>query len=285
MYTYSVSHAITFTVFPPPAILAHDIECIRVATHEGSDQGLEVKVCPNGLPGLVFGLSEKGTSAIESIATSLFNVTDIPILFLHGQGATPSIMRFSKGGYTTIQVVLKPYALYDLFALDASELGKGFMVPEDFGEPDLTEKICQAGTDSERITLLCDALTRKKEQSSRRDEMIEKSLELIHNNIASVAIKDLPGKLHVSERQFQKRFARVVGMPAQLYLRVKRVNEALRLMSTGQYERLSDVAYALNFYDQPHFIREMKTFSWVTPKDITQKVRDFHQDLGGASYL
>jgi AraC-like DNA-binding protein len=100
-----------------------------------------------------------------------------------------------------------------------------------------------------------------------------------------VTVRDVVDQLHLSERQFQKRFMRVVGMQPQMYIRVRRVNEALRLMNSTRYERLSDVAHALNFYDQSHFIREMKAFSWVTPKDITQRVSEFHQDVAGASYL
>ncbi|MCU6709948.1 helix-turn-helix domain-containing protein [Paenibacillus sp. J5C_2022] len=74
-------------------------------------------------------------------------------------------------------------------------------------------------------------------------------------------------------------------MPPQLFIRVRRVNEALRMMHSGSYERLSDVAYALNYYDQSHFIRDMKMFSWVSPKHMAMKVSEFHSDLTGSSYL
>ncbi len=276
---------IAFYVLPPPAVLARDVECIRVARHEGSDAGLEVKVCPNGLPGLVFGLSADGAAAIESIAIGSYVATDFSVLFLHGQGAAPSRMRFRSGPYVTIQVVLKPHALYSIFGMDADAMPQGFLLPEEFGAPGLAEQLIAMTTDSERITALCDMLADKLSRSSTRDDLIEKSLNIIHSQIDTVTVKSVLDQLHISERQFQKRFAKVVGMPAQLYIRIKRVNEALRLMNTGQYERLSDVAHALNFYDQSHFIREIKAFSWVTPKDITQRVNEFHQDLAGASYL
>ncbi|MGF9914018.1 hypothetical protein ABEX47_31630 [Paenibacillus ehimensis] len=44
--------------------------------------------------------------------------------------------------------------------------------------------------------------------------------------------------LHIPERQFQKRFMQTVGVTPQFYIRVKRFNEAIRLMDTGEYERL-----------------------------------------------
>jgi AraC-like DNA-binding protein len=45
------------------------------------------------------------------------------------------------------------------------------------------------------------------------------------------------------------------------------------------------VAYELNFYDRSHFICEIKAFSGLTPKGITQIVDDFHLDLVGSSYM
>ncbi|EDK72509.1 transcriptional regulator, AraC family [candidate division TM7 genomosp. GTL1] len=276
---------IAFTVLPPPVGLARDVECIRIATYQGKETGLKVMVCPNGMPGLVFGLSENGLPAIKSIVTQSLTIKNLPVLFLHGQGSTPSIMRFNAGPFTTIQIVLKPHALYSIFGMDASALGKGYLLPEKFGAAGLTQKVSALRTDAERVTLLCSVLLDKLIVSSTRDELIEKSLQIIQHDIAEITVKELVTKLHISERQFQKRFFRVVGMQPQMYIRVKRINEALRLMATGKYERLSDVAHAINFYDQPHFIHEMKAFSWVTPKDITQKVSEFHQDLVGASYM
>jgi AraC-like DNA-binding protein len=90
---------------------------------------------------------------------------------------------------------------------------------------------------------------------------------------------------YISKRQFEKRFLREVGIPPQFYIRVKRFNEAMKLIESGQYETLADVAYALGFFDQSHFIRDTKEFSGVTPTSISQKVNDFHRDQVGSSYI
>jgi AraC-like DNA-binding protein len=275
---------INFTVLPPPKVLRRDIECLRIASYTGSE-ALNVKVCPNGLPGIVFQLSTDASAAIESITTRTAKITNIPILFLHGQGSEPSVMHFRNKPYTTIQVVFKSHALYTLFGMDASSLNRGFQIPDQFGANELEKQLLATKTNAERITMLGEFLITKLDQTNKRDELIEQTLDFIHMNISTVSVKDLLSAFHISERQFQKRFARVVGMPPQLYIRIKRVNEALKMMNTGKYERFSDIAYALNFYDQSHFIRDIKAFSWVTPKSITNKVSEFHSDEAGASYL
>lgn len=244
-----------------------------------------MKVCPSGYPGIVYQLAADRTAAIENIAIRSAQASDIPVLFLHGQGSQPSIMRFRGTPYTAIQLVFKPHALYSLFGWDASVHNQGFLFPDQFGAMELEKQLRASISDEERIALFTHFLMEKKEQDGKRDELIELTLEFIHENIATVSVKELVAAFCISERQFQKRFTRVVGMPPQLFIRVRRVNEALRMMHSGRFERLSDIAYALNYYDQSHFIRDMKSFSWVSPKHITMKVSEFHSDLAGSSYL
>ena len=76
-----------------------------------------------------------------------------------------------------------------------------------------------------------------------------------------------------------------MGISPFSYIRVRRFNEALRLMQTGQYDTLTEVAYALNFHDQSHFIRDIKTFTGITPKSLSQKVNDFFHNQAGYSSM
>jgi AraC-like DNA-binding protein len=275
---------ITFTVVLPPEMLSKDVECIRISEHRG-EKALEIKVCPNGLPGIVFQCDSHGQSALESISTRSVTYSHIPLLFLYRQRSEPAIMHCKEGSYSTLQVVLKPWALYTLFDLDASTLKLSSLQAKEFGAAELYLHLLAADSDTTRVSLLMDFLRNRFQQTKRRDTLVEASIRLIHNRIDSVTVQDLLRDLYISERQFQKRFSRVIGASPQQYIRVKRVNEALRLMGTGAYEQLSDIAYALNYYDQSHFIRDIKALSWVTPKSITQKISDLYQDQVGTSYL
>lgn len=275
---------INFNVLPPPTALSRDVECLRIATYTGN-QPLEVKVCPRGYPGIVFQLATDNTAAIDSIAIRTAETFEIPILFMHGQGSEPSIMHFRGTPYTTIQVVLKPHALYSLFGWDAARYKQGLLSPDQFDAVVLEKHLLTANSIDERVFLLNHFLINQLKLTNKRDELIESALDHIRDNIVSITVQELVATFHISERQFQKRFARVVGMPPQLFIRIGRVNEAMRFMHSGLYERLSDIAYALNYYDQSHFIRDMKSFSWVSPKHITMKVSEFHSDLAGSSYL
>jgi AraC-like DNA-binding protein len=275
---------IHFNVLSPPPALDRDVECVRISTYTG-EQPLEVKVCPSGYPGIVFQLAADQRAAIASIAIRTAETSRIPILFMHGQGSEPSVMHFRGMPFTTIQWVLKPHALYSLFGWNAAQYNHGLLTPAQYDAVELERAMMTMNSNDERVSLLNDFLIHQLKRTQKRDELIERALHHIREHIVSVTVQDLLAAFHISERQFQKRFARVVGIPPQLFIRVRRVNEALRLMHSGQYERLSDIAYALNYYDQSHFIRDMKSFSWVSPKHIAMRVSDFHSDIAGSSYI
>jgi AraC-like DNA-binding protein len=118
-----------------------------------------------------------------------------------------------------------------------------------------------------------------------RDTLIEESLRLIERDVACVSVRFLLERLNISERHFERRFAQAVGVSPQAYIRVRRFNEAVRLIKAGQYRRLTDVAYALNYYDQSHLIRDVSAFSGLTPKAVTQRGGDSYHAEAGYSYL
>jgi AraC-like DNA-binding protein len=161
----------------------------------------------------------------------------------------------------------------------------GWAELHEFGAEDLTGQLMDARNEQERMTLLTSFLVAKLMQEKPRDALVEESLHLIHTNIGSLHVKDLLDSLHISERQFERRFMQTVGLTPQVYLRMKRFNEAIRLIKTRRFDRLTDVAFALNFSDQSHFIRDIKAFSGMTPTSLSQKVDDFYHDQTGYSFI
>lgn len=274
--------SIAFTLLPPPNILRNDVECFRVATYTEAAE-LAVRVCPNGFPGIVFQ-QHAGRSVIKNIVTQSGRVVVTPTLFMHGQVTGLAVMYF-QAPFTTIQAILKPYALKTLFGFDASKLTDGSCWPDGFYGEELNVQLIAAPDDSDRIRLFSDFLAARLQHGLPRDDLVERSIDLMAQDIGSVTVESLREQLGLSERQFERRFSRAVGVSPQFYIRVRRVNAAMRLMDTGKYERLTDVAQALNFHDQSHFIRDIKAFSGITPKSITQKVNDFHRDQVGSSYV
>lgn len=272
-----------FAILPPPAILKNDIECVRIAEHSG-EEAVSIKISPTGLPGIVFHQSN-GQAALEQIITHSGRRSSPPPLFLYGPVIEPSVMIYKRGSFTTIQVIFKPHALKTLFGINASTLAPGWAELHEFWSEDLAGQLMEARNGQERLTLLTSFLVAFLKQERPRDALVEESLRLIHTNVGALHVKDLLDAFFISERQFERRFTQTVGLAPQVYLRLKRFNEAIRLIKTGRFARLTDVACALNFTDQSHFIRDIKAFSGMTPTGLSQKVDDFYHDQAGYSFI
>jgi AraC-like DNA-binding protein len=270
-----------FKIIPIPQILKNDVECIRITEYDG-EQPLAINVCLNALPGIVFQ-HHNGRSPVENITTRFSRTVAIPTLYVYGQMTEPGVMNHKQEPFTTTQIVLKPHALQSLLGLNAFILTNNLIDLSEFSARHLNMQLLEARSDDERLRLLIAFLVKKRDQAKTRDCLIEQSLRFIHNHIGLVTVKQLLEYLSLSERQFEKRFTQAVGLSPQFYIRVKRFNEALHLMKTRPFEKLTDIAYHLNYYDQSHFIRDVKAFSGLTPKSLFQKV-DFHADQRVIAY-
>ena len=275
--------SIKFNVIPVPEILQQDVECFRIAEYTG-EGGLAISVSLSGLPGIVFQ-HNNGQSPVESIITPSMSNFSIPTLYVYGQTTEPGVLNHKKGPYSMTQVILKPHALNTLLGINASALTNGMAELNEFSAEYLNERLLEADNDQERITLLTNFLMKKLKQQKTRDSLVEDGLGLIHKNTGSITLKYLLEHLHISERQFERRFRQTVGIPPQFYIRVKRFNEAIKLMKTRQFTKLTEIAYALNFHDQSHFIRDIKAFSGTTPKSLSQKEDVFEPGQPVYSYI
>ena len=275
--------SIQFTLLPAPDILKQDVECFRIAHYSGHE-GFALTVSPNGMPGIVFQ-QNNGQSPVEAIVTPSRKAGSIPTVYIYGQTTEPGVMNHKKEPYTTVQVILKPHALHTLLGINASALTHRLVDLHEFSAHSLPEQLLEATSEQEQIALLTSFLVAQLRQEKPRDTLVEESLRLIRQHIGAIQVKSLLDHLDISERQFERRFSQTVGIPPQLYIRVKRFHEAVRLMKTGQFEALTAVAHELGFHDQSHFIRDIRAFSGMTPTHLSHKADDFHHGQAGYFYL
>jgi AraC-like DNA-binding protein len=267
---------------PVPDVLRRDIECIRTFDHTG-DIGASINVAAGGAPGITFHHAA-GRPAIDHISIAGREIV-MPTLFLYGPGTAPSVMHYTGGHHRTVLIVLKPHALNTVFGLNAAALAGTNVDVREFTHEDINGQLMDARDAGVQAGLLTTFLIAQLDaQRAGRDPLVEEALRLIDTFTASVTVKGLLERLSLSERQFERRFLQSVGITPQSYIRIKRFQEALRCISTGQHRRLTDIAHALNYYDQSHFIRDIKAFSGMTPKGLLQIENIDHHPQAGTSW-
>jgi len=264
-----------------PLELQRDVLHVRVFDNPDPTP-FAIKVAPVALPGIVFHQRGRGR-AIRSIETPLGVTTRLPLAFVYGAGTTPSTMHYLGGPHLTLQVILKPHGLRSVFGLDAQLLRNGVMplsqLPGAPGQRDLLAAL----TPEAKVHLLLDYLKARVIESITRDPLVEAALQWVEQQpMGGLSLPQLLRDLCISERQLERRFTRAVGVSPKMFFRIRRFNAALRLMKTGNYSTLASIAYALGFADQSHFIRDLKAFSRVTPKGLSERADRFHEQAGFA---
>ncbi|MCB0530822.1 MAG: AraC family transcriptional regulator [Lewinellaceae bacterium] len=77
---------------------------------------------------------------------------------------------------------------------------------------------------------------------------------------------DCMQRFHLSERQIERLFRQFVGLTPKTFARIVRFNHTIVCHQRQTGLRLTDLAYVNGYFDQMHFVKEVKSFTLKTPK-------------------
>ena len=100
------------------------------------------------------------------------------------------------------------------------------------------------------------------------DSRKQKLFDLIYSSNGSLPVKELSGKVFWSSRQINRYFNEQFGISLKTYCSILRFKTSLHHIKNGK------LFPELNFADQTHFIKEVKKFSGVVPKELFKNQND-----------
>jgi AraC-like DNA-binding protein len=104
--------------------------------------------------------------------------------------------------------------------------------------------------------------------SENIDSRKMKLFELIYSSQGSMTVKDLSEKVHWSSRQINRYFNQFFGISLKVYCNILRFGASFKHISEGK------LFPEQNFTDQNHFIKEIKKYAGVTPKELSKNKND-----------
>ena len=105
------------------------------------------------------------------------------------------------------------------------------------------------------------------------DSRKKKLFELIYSSHGSITVQELSKKVYWSSRQMARYFNQQFGISLKAYCKILRFGTSFKHISEGRL--FPEQA----FTDQNHFIKEIKKYAGVTPKELSKNKDDRFIDI------
>ncbi|MNJ91794.1 Helix-turn-helix domain protein [compost metagenome] len=105
-------------------------------------------------------------------------------------------------------------------------------------------------------------------KNTQPDPRKQKLFDLIYSTHGELNVKELANQINWNERQINRYFNEKFGISLKSYATILRFRASFSHIKEGK------LFPEQNFSDQAHFIKEVKKFSGVTPKDLHKNTND-----------
>ena len=252
-------------IFEPTKDLADFVKCYWTLESEKEDTPRRNIIVPDGTMKLIFHYRDtykhhpnNGKSVI------------LPNCFLIGQltkpyvvepiGITGSfVVRFHPNGFL-------PFTTIPIKEMENTAVPLDKLFRKD-GE-DIGEKILNADSTFERINIIELFLLNRLKDKETIDNVVKSTIETILNVNGQFSVNEYSLQNNINRRQLTRKFSSTIGLSPKQLSKTIRIQTALKSLLTKKVNRLTDLAYENEYFDQAHFIKEFKEFTGLTPKEF-----------------
>jgi AraC-like DNA-binding protein len=217
----------------------------------------------DGYPGIIYSETENDVLLMPSNR----KLSDF---YLYGQTIDP-IEMVIDGPYKILLFQLYPFATRLLIGVDPKKLNDDCYDLKKIQGVNTIETISRlkASNTDAQIRIISDFILELLKQSSTSyDNVIKFAVTTIINSKGTIPIHKLRDQLFITERTFERRFAKEIGVTPKQFAKITQFSFSLNHIQESDYTSLTNVAYDNNFSDQSHFIRTFKRYTGHTPKEI-----------------
>lgn len=187
--------------------------------------------------------------------------------FTSGLYAGPVVIS-SAGRAECIQINFTPLGAWRFFGLPMNELANQMVLLDDLGDPELIGLRQRLGDErdwNERLRIAQGFVAHRLRQSPSADPALDWAYDHLLARAGDVHITDLAGKLEWSRKHLVNRFRTRFGLPPKAIARMIRFHRAVTMARSSENPGWADIAAACGYADQPHFTRDFREFSGMSP--------------------
>ena len=249
----------------PNALLAPYIECYWSAIADNPPFQEEEALIPDGTIELMFNYGDPYFQVIDH--------QKIKVKGSHVIGVRSKSLWISQSANQNFFCIrFKPGGTYPFFKIPAYLFSNQFIGIDDLLNSEykeLEEKIFNLTNDLERVKLANNFFMKKITSFSPASVTSENFF--LATSSTSTNLSELAGMLNVSIKTLERHVKQTSGLTPELYFIIQRFNFSIKLMYSGKYNSLTEIAYASGYADQSHFIKEFKRLTNETPLQFLKK--------------
>ncbi|MFZ1808946.1 MAG: helix-turn-helix domain-containing protein [Cyclobacteriaceae bacterium] len=176
------------------------------------------------------------------------------------------------GYVNTFAIRFYPYGFANFIDLPLNELGnKETPLNQLFGDEiarQLDQEIIQAKTVNERIDIIESFLFGRLSDKVIIDNIVKSTIDAMFLSNGSRPLNAILKDYSQKRRQLERNFKKQIGLSPKQLSKAIRLQATLQLLLNQTTGTLTNIAYENEYYDQPHFIKDFKEFTGITPKEF-----------------
>ncbi len=210
-----------------------------------------------------------------------YNLDD-PHVYLVGlhqyeQDAFTTLDNTVSGGFV---IVFKPNGIQNLFRLSNSEI-LGYAVDGEnifrsYSES-LWVKLKKTPSTNQRKLKVESFLHRFLRPDFYPNSFLNQILILVKKEKGMISTGEISKRFRISPRSLQRKFSDNIGISPKEYLQITRLNYALELIQNHGENSLTHISYLSGYYDQSHFIRDIKKICGFSPGTFKKESQQLEQ--------
>lgn len=193
-----------------------------------------------------------------------------------GQQTSRINLQFGED-HLVIQVCFRAGVMHQLLGkIPISKFQEREVNAEDFSDiemKNLNEQLRETNDYQRMISLIEHYLLKKISRLNIDNQPIDRAIAFMKDGTKSFSLDWLADQACLSTRQFERKFQDRLGMSPKYYSRIIRFHRAYQMKIKQPSLDWLDVAYACDYYDFSHLMRDFKAFAEVTPSMlVTQEL-------------
>ena len=253
-----------YQTFNPQPALQDFVKCYWILQVPPESDPQKQRAIADGYIEMIFHLADDVRSYTEDEGYALQ-----PRAMILGHPVKPFFFE-PTGAVDTFSVRFRPYGFANLIDRPLCDLtDKVLPLGELFGaefSQRAVHTITRAADTRERIMAIEHLLLEKVNTQETIDHVIKNTIDTIVASKGNSTINILTKDNDTYRRQLERKFARQIGLSPKQLGKIVRLQTALRMLLNRSGDKLYNIAYDAEYYDQAHFIRDFKEFIGTTPK-------------------